>query len=126
MHMELPCSEDHLYLNSTWTGLFQELILYTGNVYQIEAEVERLVPDSTKYPTIINIYAYKPGSPDSPPVWLGSVDYKFNRSDRHIYSRRIKPTETAVYQIVFRLFGWGNEGKPVMVNVDNIKVVRIN
>ncbi len=125
MRFELPGADNPDYLNNSWIGVYQEIRMYSGNKYQIEIDIDRVVPDSIQYPTILNIYAYKPGSAKSPPVWLGSVDYKFNQSGLHIYSQKINPSETATYEIVVRVFGWGNEGKAFSVNVDNIKVLRI-
>jgi hypothetical protein len=125
VRLELPGSDNPEYLNNTWIGIYQELVMYAGNMYQINAEIDRVVPDSTQYPTILNIYAYKPGSANSAPVWLGSVDYKFNKQDHHFYSQQIRSAETATYYVVIRVFGWGNGGNPFIVKAGNIQVKRI-
>ncbi|PQB07693.1 hypothetical protein BST83_11390 [Polaribacter filamentus] len=125
LRFELPAASDSDYLNNTWAGVYQNLKLYAGNNYQLKVMIDRVVPDSTQYPTIVNIYAYKPKSDLSDSRWLGSVDYKFNKAEPHLYSKRLTPLETADYHIVLRIFGWGNNGNPFKLNIDNIKVERI-
>jgi hypothetical protein len=122
LRMELPGSGNPEYLNNTWTGICQDIKLYAGNKYRIEVDLNRIIPDLTQYETIVNIYALNPGTSEVTPLWLGSVDYKFNRSGWHTYSKCIKPTQTGDYSITLRLFGWGNEGNPVKLDVDNIEV----
>ncbi|QLE02459.1 hypothetical protein HX109_13160 [Galbibacter sp. BG1] len=125
MRLELPGASNNTYLNETWIGAYQEVTLYAGNKYVLEANIDRVVPDALQYETIVNLYALKPETPNSPRAWLGDVDYKFNKSENHFYSQVISPTETTTYNITARVFGWANEGNPVSVNFDNIKVKRI-
>ena len=122
--LELPQASNNTLLNNTWTGVYQSVKLYAGNTYIISAEIDRLVPDKTQYPTIINIFAYKPEENSRKEAWLGSVDYKFNKSEKHIYSQEITPSVTTNYLITARVFGWGNEGRPLKVKVDNISLIR--
>lgn len=125
MRLTLPGARGNTLLNNTWTGVYQKVTLYAGNTYEISAMVDRVVPDARQYPTIVNVYAYKPATQAGPEAWVGSVDYKFNRADRHRYSQTITPTETTAYQITTRVFGWGNDGRPVKVDLDDIQVTRV-
>mgnify|MGYP001792638541 FL=1 len=125
VRLELPGAASTTFLNNTWTGIYQEVTLYAGNEYQLEANMERIVPDGTQYETIVNLYAYKPTTDTSDEAWLGSIDYKFNRAGNHLYRQTLTPTETAIYYITARVFGWGNDGKPIGVNLDNIRVKRV-
>ncbi|MCM8531281.1 MAG: hypothetical protein NE330_08995 [Lentisphaeraceae bacterium] len=124
LHLELPSASSNTKLNNTWSGYFQTVKLYAGNTYILSASVDRVIPQNKQYPTILNMFAYKPKTDLSAESWLGSVDYKFNRSDKHQYSQEISPTETTEYMITVRVFGWGNEGRPFVVNVDNITLKR--
>ncbi|MCM8537046.1 MAG: hypothetical protein NE334_13995 [Lentisphaeraceae bacterium] len=124
LHLELPSAPSNTKLNNTWSGYFQTVKLYAGNTYVLSASVNRIIPKNKQYPTILNMFAYKPKTALAEESWLGSVDYKFNRADKHQYSQEITPTETTDYMITVRVFGWGNEGRPFIVNVDNVSLKR--
>jgi hypothetical protein len=125
MRLELPGASNNTFLNNTWTGVYQSVTLYQGNTYQISANVDRITPNGVQYPTIVNLYAYKPATNQSGEAWVGSVDYKFNRADDHLYSKTISPTETTTYHITARVFGWGQDGRPVGIDLDDIEVTRV-
>lgn len=124
LELELPGSEDPDYLNDTWLGLYQPVKLYAGNTYTISAKIERSIPERSQYPTIVNLYAMKPENHGEPAHWLGSVDYKFNRNDLHVYSQQFTPLVTGEYRVTIRVFGWGNKGRPLKVKLDNIDLRR--
>ena len=109
LELELPGSDDPDLLNNTWIGLYQPVKLYSGNTYTISAKVARLVPSRIQYPTIVNLYAVKPKAPGKLTAWLGSVDYKFNRSDKHVYCQQFTPLVTGEYHVTIRVFGWGEQ-----------------
>lgn len=124
LQLELPSAPNNTLLNNTWTGVYQTIKLYAGNTYTLSAEIDRLIPDKTQYPTIINIFAYKPEENGRKEAWLGSVDYKFNKAEKHTYAQEITPSVTTDYLITVRVFGWGNEGRSLKVSVDNIRLFR--
>ena len=124
MRLILPSAPSNTYLNNTWTGVFQKVTLYAGNTYELSANVNRIEPDRRQYETIVNLYTYKPKTTISDESWLGSVDYKFNKRGSHPYSKTIRPNETTTYHITARVFGWGNEGRPVAVDLDDIEIKR--
>ena len=120
--MELPEAADNTLLNDTSIGVFQRVKLYAGNTYVLGAEIDRILPRGTEYPTIVNLFAYRPGGEGGEEAWLGSVDYKFNKSEKHLYSQRFTTSVTTDYLITVRVFGWGNEGRPLNVRLDNISL----
>ncbi|GAL73404.1 hypothetical protein [Jejuia pallidilutea] len=115
VQLELPGAPNSTDLNYTWTGIYQNVKLYAGNTYQLQARIDRVVPSGTDYYTILNFYAYKPPT-TTPKAWLGSIDYRFNIAELHDYSEMITPTETTMYHISTRVFGWGNDGNPVTIS----------
>lgn len=125
LRLSLPKAASTTLLNQTWTGVYQQVTLYAGNQYELAATVDRVVPQGTEYPTIVNMFAYKPATQQSDEAWLGSVDYKFNRAEPHPYSQVISVTETTNYIITARVFGWGNDGHPLTVDLDNITLKRV-
>ena len=100
----------------------QNVKLYAGNTYELSAEMDRILPEGEEYKTIVNLYAYRPAREGVEESWLGSVDYKFNKSERHTYRQQFIPSVTAEYQITIRVFGWGNEGRPLKVLIDNVSL----
>lgn len=124
LHLELPSAHNNTYLNKTWTGIYQTVRLYAGNTYEISAIFDRILPDDDDIYSIVNVYAYKPPT-ETRQEQLGSIDYKFWRLDRHTYKTTIIPRETTDYDITFRVFGWGNEGRAIQVDIDDIQLKRI-
>lgn len=124
LQLDLPESDDPDFLNDTWIGLYQPVKLYSGNTYTISARIARVIPDTDQYPTIVNLYAVKPESEGQSAQWLGSVDYKFNRSDAHVYSQQFTPLVTGKYHLTLRVFGWGNRGRPLTVQIDDVVLRR--
>ncbi|MGF1663951.1 MAG: hypothetical protein ACFCVG_16070 [Kineosporiaceae bacterium] len=118
LRLRLPGSADPNLLNDTWTGRYQVVRLNAGVTYELCADVDRAVP-AEGVPAIVNIYAYKPET-SSQQAWLGSVDYKFDRTDPHRYCQTFVPTETTDHQITLRVFGWGNAGVPIDVTIDDV------
>ena len=66
----------------------------------------------------------KPETQGASAHWLGSVDYKFNRSDSHVYSQQFTPLVTGEYHVTIRVFGWGNNGRPLKVQFDDVVLRR--
>ena len=118
LRLALPAAGSPDRLNGTWSGLYQNVVLHRGVRYRLSLAVDRRLPDGNA-PSILNVFAYK-GFGETPETWLGPVDYKFTRTDRHPYCAELAPIETAVYQVTTRLFGWGNEGRQIELDVDDL------
>ena len=134
LRLELPGTDIPDYLNNTWAGVYQTVKLYEGVTYELSADFDRDVPLNYQTRTIINVFAYRPktysdtGELILDEEWIGPVDYDFDCNQpgdtciqgNHRKTFKITPTKTADYRITFRAFGWGNNGVPIKVELDNI------
>ena len=134
LRLELPGTNIPDYLNNTWAGVYQTVKLYKGVTYELSADFDRDVPLNNQTRSVANVFAYKPktfsdtGELLFDEEWIGPIDYDFNcnkpgntcRNGNHRKTFTFTPTETTDYIINFRVFGWGNNGVPVKVNIDNV------